>query len=57
MGLAALAARDLATLMRADPPVYSGLSVKFHALQESRSGEQRAICLAWLDGAADRRST
>ncbi len=46
-------ARDLATLMRAD----SGLSVKFHALQESRSGEQRAICLAWLDGAADRRST
>ena len=29
------AARDLAELMRADPPVYTGLSVEFHSRAES----------------------
>ena len=46
------AARDLATLMRAEPPVYSGLSVEFHALREHRAGGQRVVTEARLDGAA-----
>ena len=46
------AARDLAELMRADPPVYSGLSVEFHSLREHRSGGQRIVDEARLDGAA-----
>ena len=46
------AARDLATLMRADPPVYSGLSVEFHALRDGYSGGRRVITDARLDGAA-----
>ena len=46
------AARDLATLMRSDPPVYSGLSVEFHALRDGYSGGRRVITEARLDGAA-----
>ena len=46
------AARDLATLMRSDPPVYSGLSVEFHALREHRAGGRRVVTEARLDGAA-----
>ncbi len=46
------AARDLAELMRADPPVYSGLSVEFHSVREHRAGGQRVIAEARLDGAA-----
>ena len=46
------AARDLATLMRADPPVYTGLSVEFHALREHNAGGQRVVDDARLDGAA-----
>ena len=45
------AARDLATLMRSDPPVYSGLSVEFHPLREHRDGGQRVIDDAELRGA------
>ena len=46
------AARDLAELMRADPPVYSGLSVEFHSVREHRAGGQRVITEARLDGGA-----
>ena len=46
------AARDLAELMRADPPVYNGLSVEFHSVREHRTGGQRVIAEARLDGAA-----
>ena len=46
------AARDLAELMRAEPPVYTGLSVEFHAMREHRQGGQRVIAEARLDGAA-----
>ena len=46
------AARDLAELMRADPPVYSGLSVEFHSVREHRAGGQRVVDEARLDGAA-----
>ena len=46
------AARDLAELMRADPPVYNGLSVEFHSVREHRAGGQRVIAEARLDGAA-----
>ena len=46
------AARDLATLMRADPPLYAGLSVEFHPLREHRAGGRRVIDEALLAGAA-----
>ena len=46
------AARDLAVLMRMAPPVYSGLSVEFHAVREHRAGAQRVVTEARLDGAA-----
>ena len=45
------AARDLATLMRADPPVYSGLSVEFHAARQTYRGGRRVIQDALLRGA------
>ena len=45
------AARDLATLMRSDPPVYSGLSVEFHARREHRDGGRRVVDDAELRGA------
>ena len=43
--------RDLATLMRMDPPVYTGLSVEFRAKKEHRAGGRRVIDLALLQGA------
>ena len=46
------AGRDLAVLMRSDPPVYSGLSVEFHSVREHRAGGQRVVTEARLDGAA-----
>ena len=46
------AARDLAVLMRAEPPVYSGLSVEFHSLREHNAAGQRIVDDARLDGAA-----
>ena len=46
------AARDLATLMRQAPPVYSGLSVEFHAVRQSYPGGRRVIADALLKGAA-----
>ena len=46
------AARDLAELMRAEPPVYTGLSVEFHAVREHRQGGRRVVTEARLDGAA-----
>ena len=46
------AARDLATLMRSDPPVYSGLSVEFHSVREHQNARRRVIDEARLDGAA-----
>ena len=45
------AARDIAELLRADPPVYTGLSVEFHAMREHRQGGQRVIDEARLEGA------
>ena len=45
------AARDLAVLMRSDPPVYSGLSVEFHALREHRDSGRRVVDDAELRGA------
>ena len=45
------AARDLAVLMRCDPPVYSGLSVEFHAVRETHGGGGRVIHDALLKGA------
>ena len=45
------AVRDLAILMRAEPPVYSGLSVEFQSIGEHRSGGQRVITEARLDRA------
>ena len=45
------AARDLAVLMRSDPPVYSGLSVEFHAARQSYTGGRRVIAEALLKGA------
>ena len=44
------AARDLATLMRSDPPVYSGLSVEFHPRREHRDGGRRVVDDAELRG-------
>ncbi len=46
------AARDLATLMRSAPPVYSGLSVEFHAVRQSYTGGRRVIADALLRGGA-----
>ena len=46
------AARDLALLMRSDPPVYSGLSVEFHAERQAFEGGRRVIRGARLEGAA-----
>ena len=43
--------RDLATLMRMDPPVYTGLSVEFRATKEHRAGGRRVIDSALLAGA------
>ena len=45
------AARDLAVLMRSDPPVYSGLSVEFHGARQSYTGGRRVITEAYLAGA------
>ena len=42
--------RDLATLMRMDPPVYTGFSVEFRALREHRAAGQRVIDEALLAG-------
>ena len=46
------AARDLATLMRADPPLYSGLSVEFNGSRSRWAGGVRTIVAAKLVGAA-----
>ena len=43
--------RDLAILMRSDPPVYSGLSVEFKAARQSYMGGRRVITDAILRGA------
>lgn len=43
--------RDLATLMRMDPPVYTGLSVEFRATKEHRAGGRRVVDSALLMGA------
>ena len=45
------AARDLAVLMRCDPPVYAGLSVEFNALRSGYAGGRRVIQDALLKGA------
>ena len=45
------AARDLAILMRSDPPVYSGLSVEFKSNRQSYTGGRRVILDALLNGA------
>ena len=45
------AARDLAVLMRSDPPAYTGLSVEFHAARQSYTGGRRVITDALLKGA------
>ena len=45
------AGRDLAILMRSDPPVYSGLSVEFKAARQSYTGGRRVITDAILRGA------
>ena len=45
------AARDLAVLMRCDPPVYVGLSVEFNALRSGYAGGRRVIQDALLKGA------
>ena len=44
------AARDLAVLMRLDPPVYSGLSVEFVASRDHYAGGQRVVDDAELEG-------
>ena len=46
------AARDLAVLMRADPPLYSGLSVEFRSAESRMTGGVRIIQSAVLVGAA-----
>ena len=43
--------RDLATLMRMDPAVYTGLSVEFRATKEHRAGGRRVVDSALLMGA------
>ena len=45
------AARDLAVLMRADPPCYAGMSVEFNALRSGYAGGRRVIQDAVLKGA------
>ena len=45
------AACDLAVLMRSDPPVYTGLSVEFHAVRTGYAGGRRVIQDALLKGA------
>ena len=45
-------ARDLAVLMRSDPPLYSGLSVEFRSLKEHKEAGVRVIDDALLVGAA-----
>lgn len=45
------AARDLATLMRSEPPVYSGLSVEFRATRDHYANGQRVVDEALLKGA------
>ena len=45
------AARDLAVLMRESPPVYSGLSVEFHAARSQYRGGRRIVTDALLKGA------
>ena len=45
------AARDLAVLMRADPPCYAGMSVEFNALRSGYAGGRRVIQDALLKGA------
>ena len=45
------AGRDLAVLMRADPPLYVGLSVEFRAARQSYTGGRRVITDAILRGA------
>ena len=45
------AARDLATLMRMDPPAYSSLSVEFHAVRSGYAGGRRVVQDALLKGA------
>ena len=45
------AGRDLAVLMRSDPPLYSGLSVEFKAARQSYVGGRRVITDAILRGA------
>lgn len=45
------AARDLATLMRADPPCYAGMSVEFHARRTGYAGGRRVVQDALLKGA------
>ena len=46
------AGRDLAVLMRSDPPLYSGLSVEFKACRSSYMGGRRVVEDAILRGAA-----
>ena len=46
------ACRDLAVLMRADPPLYSGLSVEFQSARATMIGGVRVIQSARLVGAA-----
>ena len=46
------AARDLAALMRSDPPMYSGLSVEFRNARDRYAGGRRLIADALLVGAA-----
>ena len=46
------AGRDLVTLMRADPPMYTGLSVEFHTARDRYSAGQRIIADARLAGVA-----
>lgn len=43
--------RDVATLMRMDPPVYTGFSVEFRATKEHRAAGRRVIDSALLMGA------
>ena len=46
------AGRDLAVLMRSDPPLYSGLSVEFKCCRQSYAGGRRVVEDAILRGAA-----
>ena len=46
------AARDLAVLMRSDPPMYSGLSVEFRPVKQRSEGNVRVVESATLEGCA-----